>query len=82
MAANTQIGKENRQAIFSAETGATAGRDVVTKTLDTQSVETVTIVNERIPTWMLIVFGLLCGFVIPSPPEIFRDLRNAFGRKK
>lgn len=78
VAANTQIGRENRQAVFSAETGATAGRDVVTKEVDAQQVEAVTINNQQTPLWM--VASMLFGFILwsyllwmlPSPDQIWR----------
>lgn len=82
VAANTQIGKENRQAVVSVEKPTSAGRDIVQKEIEAQNIEYVTIVQEKIPTWLLVAFGVLCGFVIPSPPEIARSIANAFRRKK
>lgn len=79
VAANTQIGRENRQAVFSAETGATAGRDVVTKEVDAQQVEAVTINNDRVPIWLII--ALVLGWLAPSPSEIGRGIRSLFGGK-
>lgn len=79
VAANTQIGRENRQAVFSAETGSTAGRDVVTKEVDAQQVEAVTINNDRVPIWLII--ALVLGWLAPSPSEIGRGIRSLFGGK-
>ena len=78
VAANTQIGKENRQAVFSAETGPTAGRDIVKKDVSADSVGTVTITNQEIPIW--IIASMMLGFImwsyllwiLPSPDEIWR----------
>lgn len=78
VAANTQIGKENRQSVLSVETGSTAGRDVVTKTVEAKQVETVTINNERIPIWVLI--ALVIGWLAPSPSEIGRGIARMIGR--
>lgn len=44
--------------------------------VSSESVDTI-VVNE-IPVWMVLVFGLLCGFVIPSPKEIVRNFINLF----
>ena len=78
VAANTQVGKENRQAIFSAETAPSAGRDVINKDVAADSVGSVTITNQEIPIW--IIASMMLGFVmwsyllwvLPSPDEIWR----------
>jgi len=80
VAANTQIGKENRQAVISAETGSTAGRDIVTKTVDAQQVENVNVVNERVPIWIII--ALVVGWLAPSPSEIGRGIYRLLARKR
>ncbi len=80
VAANTQIGKENRQAVFSSEAGATAGRDVVTKEVDAQQVEAVTINNDRVPIWLIV--ALVLGWLAPSPNEIGRGVRGLFSWRK
>ena len=54
VAANTQIGRENRQAVLSTELGDTAGRDIVTKEVETGQVETLTVNNQEIPPWVLL----------------------------
>lgn len=81
VAANTQVGKENRQALVSVETAPRASRDVVQKTIDTDKVETIYLTQEKIPTWLLVMFGFLCGFVIPSHTEIARWILKQFGLK-
>lgn len=81
MAANTQIGKENRQAVVSFEGDApSAGRDVVTKEVEAQEVETVTINNDRIPVW--VILALVLGWLAPSPNEIGRGFLKLFNRRQ
>jgi len=85
VAANTQVGKENTQNVgvnntFRPQARATGPVEKIdqsnnTGRVNTESVDTI-IVNE-IPTWMILAFGLLCGFLIPSPREIFRSLYHA-----
>ena len=72
VAANTQIGKENRQAVSSMEFGDTAGRDIVTKEIDAGQVGTLTVKNENIPAWVFLV--ALLGWLAPSPGEIGRGI--------
>lgn len=67
VAANTQVGKENRQAFASFERG-----DVVRKDIEAGQVEAVTINNEDIPPWVLLV--ALLGWLLPSPSEMGRGL--------
>lgn len=67
VAANTQIGKENRQAFASFERG-----DVVRKDIEAGQVEAVTINNEEIPPWVLLV--ALLGWLLPSPSEMGRGI--------
>ena len=88
MAANVQAGKTNSQTI-----GTTSNNE---QRLEVQSAEVVkqsnnnnrvsaetieTVVNNEIPIWMILLFGLLCGFVIPSPKEIARGITNLFRSK-
>lgn len=80
MAANTQIGKENRQAVASFETRQEAGRDIIQKEIEAQSVETVNVTNERIPVWVLI--ALVIGWLAPSPSEIGRGIARMIGRRR
>lgn len=80
VAANTQIGKENRQAIVSAETGDTAGRDIIRKEVEAETVDTVEITNERIPPWVII--ALIIGWLAPSPSEIGRGISRIFSRRR
>jgi hypothetical protein len=73
VAANTQIGRENRQAVLSTELGDTAGRDIVTKEVETGQVETMTVNNQDIPPWVLLV--ALIGWLLPTPTQ----MGNAIG---
>lgn len=79
VAANTQIGRENNQSVFQADTGPSAGRDVIQKDVEAGSVETVTITNEKIPVWIII--ALILGWLAPSPSEIGRGIAGLFGRR-
>lgn len=72
VAANTQVGKENRQAIASFETGDTAGRDIVSKEIEAGNVDNVNINNEDIPPWVILL--MLLGWLAPSPGEIGRGI--------
>lgn len=88
VAANTQVGKENNQNIgVTTYYRPVARPEAPVDTIDqsntttkvrTETVETI-VVNEY-PTWLILVFGLLCGLLIPSPPEIFRGTINAIQR--
>lgn len=78
VAANTQVGKENRQAFASFESGYTSGRDIVTKQLEAGPVDSLTINNQDIPIWvifsgmlMFILWSYLL-WILPSPNEIWR----------
>ena len=74
VAANTQIGRENRQAVLSTELGDSAGRDIVTKEVETGQVETLTVNNQEIPPWVLLV--ALIGWLLPTPTQ----MGNAIGQ--
>ena len=70
VAANTQLGAENRQALSSMEFGDSAGRDVVTKEVEAGEIDSLTITNENIPPWVFLL--ALLGWLAPSPGEIGR----------
>lgn len=84
VAANTQIGRENRQAVLSTELGDSAGRDIVTKEVEAGQVETVNVNNQDIPPWVFLV--ALLGWLLPTPTQmgeaIGRALMAPFRRKK
>lgn len=84
VAANTQIGKENRQAVLSTELGDTAGRDIVTKEVEAGPVESLIVNNTEIPPWVLLV--ALIGWLLPTPTQmgeaIGRALMAPFTRRK
>ena len=42
---NAQVGAENRQAVMSVEQNTTAGRDVISKEVETGTVENLDIIN-------------------------------------
>ncbi len=91
VAANTQIGKTNSQTLGTTNNIAptvsvrpnsrvdTIDQRTSTSQVSSERVETV-VVNE-LPIWMVLLFGLLCGFVIPSPKEIARSVLGIFKRK-
>jgi hypothetical protein len=85
VAANTQIGKENRQSVVSLEQKkeVTAGRDVITKEVETGTVENLDITNTNIPPWVILL--LILGWLLPTPTEIVRGttdfILRLFGRK-
>ena len=80
---NAQVGAENRQAVMSVEQNTTAGRDVVTKEVETGSVGSLDIINTNIPPWVMLL--LIVGWLLPTPTEIGRGIMNfiltLFGRK-
>ena len=83
VAANTQIGKENRQTAVGFEDRVEAGRDVIQTEMETGQVETLTVNNQDIPPWVLLV--ALIGWLLPTPTQmgeaIGRALMAPFRRK-
>ena len=79
---NAQIGAENRQSAVSIEETTSAGRDIVSKELETGMVEKLNIQN--IPPWVMVL--LLLGWLLPTPTEMGRGMLNfvllLFGRQK
>lgn len=76
VAANTQIGRENRQSAVSFEERVEAGRDVVQKEVETGQVETLTVNNQDIPPWVLLV--ALIGWLLPTPTQMGEAIGRAF----
>ena len=74
VAANTQIGRENRQTAVSMEERIEAGRDVIQTELEAGPVETLTVNNQDIPPWVLLV--ALIGWLLPTPTQ----MGNAIGQ--
>ena len=91
VAANVQAGKTNTQTLGTTNNIAptvsvrpnsrvdTIDQSNTTSQVRTEAVETI-VVNE-IPVWLVLLFGLLCGFLIPSPQEIIRSIVGVFRRK-
>ena len=91
VAANVQAGKTNTQTLGTTNNIAptvsvrpnsrvdTIDQSNSTSKVNTEAVETI-VVNE-IPVWLVLLFGLLCGFLIPSPQEIIRSIVGVFRRK-
>ena len=83
VAANVQAGRENRQTAVGFEERIEAGRDVIQKEVETGQVETLTVNNEKIPPWVLLV--ALIGWLLPTPTQmgeaIGRALMAPFRRK-
>ena len=78
VAANTQLGKENKQAVVTneEETNNNAGRDIVTETKEVEAgpVEHLDITNTNIPPWVMIL--LLLGWLLPTPTQIGQSITN------
>jgi len=72
-----QAGQENTQQVVAQQTETKAGRDVVQSTggVETQRVETITVTNDRIPPWVLLL-GLI-GWLLPTPNSMGQSLFNA-----
>jgi hypothetical protein len=83
VAANTQIGRENVQQVVASQERIEAGRDVVQTDLAAGPVETLTVNNQDIPPWVLLV--ALIGWLLPTPTQmgqaIGRALMAPFRRK-
>ena len=62
VAANTQLGKENKQAVVTYEEEETnnAGRDIITETKEVEAgpVEKLMISNQKIPPWVIMLLLL------------------------
>jgi hypothetical protein len=86
VAANTQIGKENRQQVSLQENRTEAGRDIITETnaVEADSVEKVEISNTNIPPWVMLL--LLIGWLLPTPQQMgysaYKGIVWLFNRKK
>lgn len=90
VAANVQVGKTNSQTLGTTHNVAptvsvrpnsrvdTIDQRNTTTRVSSDAVETV-VVNEY-PLWLILIFGLLCGFLIPSPGEIARGILSLFKR--
>lgn len=78
VAANTQLGKENKQAVVTneEETNNNAGRDIVTETKEVEAgpVEKLLIKNQNIPPWVMML--LLLGWLLPTPTQIGQSIAN------
>jgi len=78
VAANTQLGKENKQAVVTNETeeNNNAGRDIITETKEVEAgpVERLDITNTNIPPWVMIL--LLLGWLLPTPTQIGQSIAN------
>ncbi len=70
VAANVQAGAENTQQAVANQSAVEAGRDVVTtkKQVEAARVETITVTNDRIPPWVLLI-GLI-GWLLPTPSQM------------
>lgn len=83
VAANVQAGRENRQTAVAFEERIEAGRDVIQKEVEAGQVESLTVNNEKIPPWVLLV--ALIGWLLPTPTQmgeaIGRALMAPFRRK-
>lgn len=86
IAANTQLGKENRQQVSLQENRTEAGRDVITETKAVEAgvVDKVEISNTNIPPWVVLL--LLLGWLLPTPQQMGHSLYKGivwlFNRKK
>ena len=84
VAANTQIGRENRQTAVAFEERVEAGRDVIQTDVVALPVERLTVKNHDIAPWVLLV--ALIGWLLPTPTQmgnaIGQDLIAPFRRKK
>ena len=75
VAANVQAGRENRQTAVGFEERVEAGRDVIQKEVETGQVETLTVNNQDIPWWVLLV--ALIGWLLPTPTQMGEAIGRA-----
>lgn len=75
VAANTQIGRENVQQVVASQERIEAGRDVVQKELEAGPVESLTVNNQNIPPWVLLV--ALIGWLLPTPTQMGQAIGRA-----
>ena len=82
VAANTQIGKENKQAVVDQTRRIEASGNSVVKQVEanvsSEKVDNLTI--QQTPIWMVIL--LIAGWLLPSPNEIGRWVRSLFKKKQ
>lgn len=81
VAANTQVGKTNSQTLGTTTVTEqkTSSGDIKTAKVSADGSQKV-VVNDT-PVWLVLAFGLLCGFLIPSPQEIGRGIYSLFKKK-
>lgn len=72
VAANTQVGKENRQAVFAFDDRTEVGRDNISKEVEAGEIDNLNITNENIPPWVFLI--ALLGWLAPSPSEMGRGM--------
>ena len=77
-AIGTQLGKENTQQIVASQTKQEAGRDIVTKQIEAQSIEKVNI--NSTPVWLILV--AFVGWLLPTPYQIAMWVLSLFKRNK
>lgn len=77
-AIGTQLGKENTQQIVASQTKQEAGRDIVTKQIEAQSIEKVNI--NSTPVWLILV--AFVGWLLPTPYQIAMWILSLFKRNK
>lgn len=75
----TNVAKEVEQKVVAQETTSTAGRDIVRtetiKEVELGPAETVTVNNQDIPVWIILV--ALLGWLLPTPTQMGLALWNA-----
>lgn len=77
-AIGTQLGRENTQQIVASQTKQEAGRDIVTKQIEAQSIEKVNI--NSTPVWLILV--AFVGWLLPTPYQIAMWILSLFKRNK
>lgn len=77
-AIGTQLGRENTQQIVASQTKQEAGRDIVTKQIEAQSIEKVNI--NSTPVWLILV--AFVGWLLPTPYQIAMWVLSLFKRNK
>lgn len=77
---NAQVGKENTQQVVANQTNTNVQGDQKTSQVDAQSVQSLEIANQEVPTLFLVLFAL--GWILPGPREIYKEIKSWFVKDK
>lgn len=89
VAANTQVGQENTQTVGQSQQYEQTivrpqARDIQQNSGNSgvQSDRVERVYQTNVDWWMMVLYGIMAGFLIPSPKEIARGIRGLFQRRR